>query len=50
MRYDRKRTGKHKMADIGTKTVRVTALRIHLKTLKMEWRDGRIPLTLLAVL
>ena len=50
MRYDRNRIGKHNMAHIGKKNVSVTAQRIHLKTLKMEWRDGRIPLTLLAVL
>ena len=42
--------GKHKTADIGMKTVRVTLLRKHLATLEIKCFDGRIPLTLRVVL
>ena len=41
-----KRTGEDNTADIDTKAVTAPVLRKHLKTLKMEWRDGRHPLTL----
>ena len=36
-----KRKSEHNTADIGTKAVSAPVLRKHLKTLKMEWRDGR---------
>ena len=39
-----KRKGEQNTADIGTKAVTTAVLRKHLKTLKMEWRDGRHPL------
>ena len=45
-----KRKGEDNAADIGTKAVTAPVLRKHLKTLKMEWRDGRHPLTLSAAL
>ena len=45
-----KRKGEHKTADMGTKAVSAEVLRRHLKTRKMEWRDGRPPLALRAVL
>ena len=35
--------GEHNTADIGTKAVSAPVLMKHLKTLKMEWRDGRHP-------
>ena len=35
--------GEHNTADICTKTVSAPVLMKHLKTLKMEWRDGRHP-------
>ena len=38
-----KRKGEHNTADIGTKAVRAPVLMKDLKTLKMEWRDGRHP-------
>ena len=37
--------GEDNTADIGTKAVTAPVLRKHLKTLKMEWGDGRHPLT-----
>ena len=36
-----KRKGEHNTTDIGTKAVSAPVLKKHLKTLKMEWRDGR---------
>ena len=45
-----KRKGEHNTADIGTKAVRAPVLMKHLKTLKMEWRDGRHPLALSAAI
>ena len=41
-----KRKGEHNTADIGTKAVSAPVLMKLLKTLKMEWRDGRHPLAL----
>ena len=46
----KKRKGEDNTADIGTKAVTATVLRKHLKTLKMERRDGRQPLALSAAL
>ena len=45
-----KRKGEHNTADIGTKAVSAPELRKHLRTLKMEWRDGRHPLALSAAM
>ena len=36
-----KRKGEHNTADTGTMAVTAPVLRKHLKTLKMEWRDGQ---------
>ena len=36
-----KRKGEHNTADTGTKAVSAPLLMKHLKTLKMEWHDGR---------
>ena len=36
--------------DVGTKAVTAPEPRKHLKTSKMDWRDGRHPLTLSAAL
>ena len=36
-----KRKGEHNTADTGTKAVSAPVLMKHLKTLKMEWHDGR---------
>ena len=38
-----KRKGEHNTADIGTKAVSAPVPTKHLKTLKMEWRDGPHP-------
>ena len=35
-----KRKGEHNTADIGTKAMSAPVLMKHMKTLKMEWRDG----------
>ena len=35
--------GEHNTADSGTKTVTAPVPRKQLKTLKVEWRDGRPP-------
>ena len=43
-----KRMGEDNTADTGTMVAIAPVLRKHLKTLKMEWRDGRHPLTLSA--
>ena len=40
-----KRKGEDNTADIGTKAVTAPVLLKHLKTLRMEWRVGRHPLT-----
>ena len=45
-----KRKGEHNTTDTGTEAVSAEVLRRHLKTLKMEWRDGRRPSALRAVL
>ena len=45
-----KRKGKHNTADIGTKVVSAEVLRRLLKTLKMEWCEGRHPPALRAEL
>ena len=45
-----KREGEHNTADIGTKAVSAPVLMKHLKTLRMEWRDGRHPSALNAAI
>ena len=40
-KYVEKRKGEHNTADIGTEAVSVPVLMRHLKSLRMEWRDGR---------
>ena len=45
-----KRKGQHNTTDTRTKAVSAEVLRRHLKTLKMEWCDGRHPSALRAVL
>ena len=45
-----KRKGEHNTADIGTKAVSAPVVMKHLKTLKMEWRNGRHPLALSAAI
>ena len=45
-----KRKGEHNTTDTGTEAVSAEVLRRHLKTLKMEWRDGQRPSALRAVL
>ena len=37
----RNERGEHNTADIGMKAVSAPLLMKHLKTLKMEWRDGQ---------
>ena len=44
-----KRKGEHSVADNGTQAV-TAEVRRHLKTLKMEWREGRHPLAFIAAL
>ena len=48
MRYDRKRKGKHNNGRHWHESSEGNMK--HIETLRMEWSDGRIPLTLRAVL
>ena len=41
VKYAEKRKGEHNTADIGTEAVIAPVLMRHLKSLKVEWRDGR---------
>ena len=50
IRAEKRRKCEHNTADIGTKAVSAEVLRKHLKALKMEWREGRHPSALRAVL